>query len=77
MFGNKKISNTISSQNARSEDAEFIGWQPNNEGEDIPLYNIIAPDHPLHGSTVSEKTLYEMNLQLPQLLPSNNANSSK
>lgn len=47
-------------------DAVFIGMQQTRSGETFPLYNITADNHPLRGSTVSETTLNEMNLQVPE-----------
>jgi hypothetical protein len=47
-------------------DAEFIGWQKTPTGEAFALYNITAEKHPLYHSTVSEKTLLKLNLQIPQ-----------
>jgi hypothetical protein len=46
-------------------DAEFIGWQQTRSGEPYALYNVMAEQHPLYQSTVSEKTLRENNLEIP------------
>lgn len=46
-------------------EAVFIGWQEMFSGGLIALYNVIAPNHPLYGSTVTEKTLHELKLQIP------------
>jgi hypothetical protein len=54
----KKLSNS---------DAEFIGWQNTPTGEVFALYNITAEKHPSYHSTVSEKTLLELNLKVPQI----------
>ena len=49
-------------------DAEFVGWQETGSGETFALYNITAAGHPL-GSTVTDKHLREMNLQVPDAPP--------
>ena len=46
-------------------DAIYIGWQTTSAGDTFPLYNITAEDHPLNGSTVTDKTLNELNLRIP------------
>ena len=46
-------------------DAEFLGWQKTNSGEVFALYNITASGHPSLGSTVTDKTLHKLNLQVP------------
>jgi hypothetical protein len=52
-----------------NSDAVFIGWQKTPEGDDFPLYNITAKNHPLYLSTVSEQTLRKVNLKIPQTPP--------
>ena len=52
-------------QNTRDEDAVFKGWQETGRGSSFPLYMITAADHPSRGSTVSERTLHKLNLQVP------------
>lgn len=52
-------------QNPRDEDAVFKGWQETGRGSSFPLYTIMAADHPLRGSTVSEQTLRKLELQVP------------
>lgn len=69
MFGNKNLSASDSPRSIRAEDAVFIGWQPNSVGEVFPLFTITASGHPLYGSTVSDKTLRALNLQIPQTPP--------
>ena len=52
-------------QSTRSEDAVFKGWQKTGSGEVFALYNITSAGHPAHGSTVTDKTLHRLNLQVP------------
>jgi hypothetical protein len=49
-----------------NSDAVFVGWQQRYSGEVFALYNITAASHSWRGSTVSEKTLIELNLQVPK-----------
>lgn len=49
-------------------DANFIGWQDTLSGKSFPLFNITVAAHPLYRSTVSEATLRELGLQVPQIL---------
>ncbi|TAK57937.1 MAG: hypothetical protein EPO24_09140 [Bacteroidetes bacterium] len=58
------VNNT--NQSLQKSDAVFLGWQKHPNGTLIPLYTIIATDHPSYGSTVSENTLRNFNLQVPQ-----------
>jgi hypothetical protein len=60
MKKSKNIYNTKS-------DAIFIGWQELFSSEVVALFNITKLQHPLYGSTVTEKTLLEMNLRIPNL----------
>ena len=46
-------------------DAIFVGWQKSGS-EIFPLFNIIAADHPLHHSTVTDVTLRKLHLRIPQ-----------
>ncbi len=48
-----------------NSDAKFIGWQKNSHGESFALYNITSKDHPSFGSTVTEQSLRDMNLKVP------------
>ena len=50
----------------QKSDAKFLGWQENPKGTPVALYTITAPEHPSFGSTVSENTLREFRLQIPQ-----------
>ena len=70
MLRDEKRSEEETAKSSNS-DAEFIGWQENLHGENFPLYNITATNHPLRGSTVSEKSLNELNLQVPGVPPHN------
>jgi hypothetical protein len=47
-------------------DAVFLGWQETLSGEVIALYNITADGHPSYGSTVTDRILFELNLQIPK-----------
>ncbi len=58
-----------SSRSVSSEDAVFVGWQPTDDGEAFPLYTVTSSGHDLCGSTVSDKTLSALNLQIPQTPP--------
>jgi len=46
-------------------DAIFVGWQKSGR-EIYPLFNIIATDHPLYNSTVTDVTLHKLRLRIPQ-----------
>jgi hypothetical protein len=50
-------------------DAEFIGWQKTMTGEKPALFTVKAKQHPLYGSTVSETTLRQQNLENPHTPP--------
>jgi len=62
-------SDSQSPERQRSEDAVFIGWQKTPSGKVFALYNVTAESHPLHGSTVTEPTLREHNVRIPQTPP--------
>ena len=51
-------------QPVRHPDAVFLGWEKNTETP-LALYYITAIDHPSFGTTVTEDTLREFNLQIP------------
>ena len=55
-----------SSQAPRNDDAVFKGWQTTRSGELFALYTITATDHPSCGSTVTDKSLRNLNLRIPQ-----------
>lgn len=46
--------------------AVFIGWLKPRLGEPVPLYNITVKNHPSFGSTVSDRTLRKLGLQIPR-----------
>jgi hypothetical protein len=48
-----------------ASDAEFVGWQKTPTGEVFALYNVMAKQHPLYRSTVSEETLRANHLGVP------------
>jgi len=52
---------------AQTEDAAFLGWQKIPIGGALALYCVTASAHPSHRSTVSGKTLHNLNLQIPQI----------
>lgn len=58
MITHKESSNTNS-------DAVFIGWQEMLSGRLVALYNVVARNHPSFGSTVTDSTLRDLNLQIP------------
>ncbi len=60
-------------QPASDSDAKFLGWQETKSGEVVALYNITVSGHPSCGSTVSEKSLHEMKLQIPETPPPRNS----
>ncbi len=62
-------SNSDSTERRQGEEAVFIGWQKTPSGKIFALYNVIAESHPLHGSTVTEPTLREHNVPIPQTPP--------
>jgi hypothetical protein len=53
-------------QAPRNIDAVFAGWQTTRSGESFALYTITAADHPSRGSTVTDKSLMNLNLKIPQ-----------
>jgi hypothetical protein len=59
MRGNKKPT-------ASNSDAVFIGWQETLTGSAFALYIVTAAGHPPYGSSVSEKTLNNLNLEIPK-----------
>jgi hypothetical protein len=48
-------------------DAVFLGYQKTKDGNAIPLYNITVRHHPLRGSTVTERSLRALDLQVPEI----------
>jgi hypothetical protein len=50
---------------ASNSDASFLGWQEMSSGETFAFYNVTAADHPSFGSTVTEKSLKKLGLQVP------------
>ena len=48
-------------------DAIFMGWERNLEGTRLALFTISAVEHPFYGSIVSERTLSNLNLQIPRI----------
>ncbi len=49
-----------------SEAAVFIGWQKMRAGKIFPLYNITLVGHPAYGSTVTDKGLHKLHLEIPE-----------
>lgn len=71
-IGSMRTEKNISALTDRSDadsDAKFLGWQKTKSGEPVALYNITAAGHPSYGSTVSEKSLEKMNLEIPETPP--------
>ena len=55
---------------SRSEsDATFLGWQETGSGDAFALYVVTAANHPSRGSTVSQKGLHKLDLQVPGVPP--------
>ena len=52
---------------APTEDAAFLGWQKIPRGDLVALYRVTAAGHPSYGSTVSDKTLLNLNLRIPEI----------
>ncbi len=50
----------------RDSDAVFVGRQKTPCGTTVALYTITAVSHPSHGSTVSEETLRDLDLNVPE-----------
>ena len=69
MFIEKSPTTRSVTQNTGDEDVVFKGWQETGRGSSFPLYTITATDHPSRRSTVSEKTLCKLNLQVPEPRP--------
>jgi len=65
VFKSKRSSNLDLPARTQSEDAVFMGWQKTRSGEFFALYNITAVGHPSFGSTVTEKSLRRLSLQVP------------
>ena len=51
------------------QEVAFNGWQESPWGEDIALYDVIAPDHPFYGSTLTALELRRLNLAVPATPP--------
>lgn len=56
-------------ESTRHDDAIFTGWQRTRAGDTFALYTITAAGHPSIGSTVTDKSLLKLNLQIPQTPP--------
>jgi hypothetical protein len=56
-------------QSTQTKDAIFRGWQETGSGEVFALYDIRAEGHPSFGSTVTEKSLRKLNLEIPKTPP--------
>ncbi len=77
MFNDKNPLTPALPPGAHREDAVFIGWQENASGLAFALYEITAAGHPALGSTVSEKGLRKLKLQVPVPIPEYNAATAK
>ncbi len=69
MVKHKSASASDSPRSVRREDATFLGWQKVAGEETLPLYNITAVGHPLHGSTVTGVKLRKLKLRVPYTPP--------
>ena len=47
-------------------DAVFLGWQETLSGDVFALYTITVKGHASYGSTVTDRTLRHLNLQIPR-----------
>ncbi len=56
-----------SNRSDTKSEAVFIGWQEGLGGTRLALFNITADGHPASGSTVSETTLRELDIQVPRV----------
>ena len=65
MLNDKKPEATTLRERARQEDAIFLGWQRTRVGGAFALYTITAAGHPSLGSTVTDRGLRKLNLQIP------------
>ena len=54
---------------SREPDATFLGWQETRTGDVFALYTVTAANHPSRGSTVSEKGLHKLDLDVPEQPP--------
>jgi hypothetical protein len=54
------------SPSSAESDAMFLGWQKTPSGKVLALYNVTASKHPARGSTVTETTLRNLNLRIPE-----------
>jgi hypothetical protein len=69
MFKDKNSTARILPQGNKNEDAVFLGWQRTRSNGDLALYTITVEGHPSNGSTVTDKTLQKLNLQVPSTPP--------
>jgi hypothetical protein len=51
---------------ARDSDAVFLGWQETLSGDLLALYTVTAAGHPSFGSTLTDRGLNKLNLNVPQ-----------
>ncbi len=65
MLNDKKSEARTSLERAWQEDATFLGWQKTRAGGTFALYTITAVGHPSLGSTVTDRGLRKLNLQIP------------
>jgi len=65
VIGKNRTARTVPQTN-RNKDAIFVGWQKTRGGEAFALYNVTAAGHPSLGSTVTDRSLLKLNLQIPQ-----------
>ncbi len=70
--GNREQSESHRIDGGQGGGVVFLGWQKMRSGEEIALYNVTVQDHPLYGSTVTDQTLREHNLPVPQSSPGSN-----
>ena len=65
MLNDKKPEAPTLRERVLQEDAIFLGWQRTRAGGTFALYTITAAGHPSLGSTVTDRSLRKLNLQIP------------
>lgn len=70
--GNREQSGSHRTNGGQGEAVVFLGWQKTGSGEEIALYNVTDENHPLYGSTVTDRTLREHDLPVPQVSAGSN-----
>lgn len=61
-----KPADGVPRRKARDSDAVFLGWQETLSGDLLALYTVTAAGHPSFGSTLTDRGLNKLNLNVPQ-----------